>query len=184
MPSSSGYLVDGACDGLGYVVFWLAVFTWCLRREQNKLNVLKSNTTYTLLQSAHTPNHHRRRIIKYYLLLLTQMGFSSFLWNLFLIQYHQVLDPSLDAGFQTRTPLQEEIFKSSLMFMIMWLWRCLNPHALTNYFLVSIWLNRATHYAKRSSQYIFWIILGLSFLCMVHLKDIKYRLDPTFFNYN
>ena len=86
----------------------------------------------------------------------------------------------LNSGTKILTYEQEEIFQSSLMFMIMWLWRCLNPHALTNYFLVSIWINRPTHYAKQSSKYFFWIILGLSFLCVVHLKDIKYRLDTTY----
>lgn len=181
MPHTSGYIVDGICDGIGFIVFWFAVLLYSNNRQNaSKSNVLLSSSTYSLLQSPQPTNYYKRRLIKHYLLLLAQMALSSLFWNLFLIKYHRLLDPNLSPGFATRTPLQDEIFKSSLLFTIMWLWRCLNPHALTCYFLVAVWLNQQTQYAKRSSQYFFWVILGTSFLCEVHFQDIKYRLDTTY----
>ena len=172
--------MDGICDGLGFLVFWFAVFFQSYNRQSTaKSNVLLSNSTYSLLQSQQPTAYYKRRIIKYYLLVLAQMALSSLFWNLFLIKYHRLLDPNLNPGFDTRTPLQDEIFKSSLMFTIMWLWRCLNPHAYTIYFLIAIWFNQQIQFAKKSSQYFFWVVLGTSFLCEVHFQDIKYRLDMT-----
>jgi len=184
LPHTSGYIVDGICDGIGFIVFWFAVLLHANNRtnaSKSKSNVLLSNSTYSLLQSPTQPtNYYKRRLIKHYLLVLAQMAVSSLFWNLFLIKYHRVLDPDLTPGFDTRTPLQDEIFKSSLLFTIMWLWRCLNPHALSCYFLIAVWLNQQTQYSKRSSQYIFWILAGVSILCEVHFQDIKYRLDMTY----
>ena len=180
LPHTSGYIVDGVCDGIGFIVFWFAVFLYSYNRQNTcKSNVLLSNSTYSMLQSPTPTNLHQRRLIKYYLLVLAQMALSSLFWNLFLLKY-RMLDPSLKPNLDSRTPLQEEIFKSSIMFTIMWLWRCLNPHALTNYFLVAVWLNAANRYAHKSSQYFFWVILGVSFLSEVHFQDIKYRLDMTY----
>lgn len=159
-------------------MFWFSVFR-C--NYTIKSNVLQSNTTYKLLNSSKCVSYFNlfksSTIVKHYILLMVQIGLSSVFWNIFLIQYHKTLDPSVVEGFQSRTPLQEEIFKSSLMYTIMWVWRCLNPHALTNYFLLSVWYNQSTQYAKRSNQYLFWSILGISFLCVIHLKDVKYRID-------
>lgn len=162
--------MDGVCDAIGVIIFWWAVTHWNCSNKQT--NVLQSSTTYKLLGSKLS-----KGTFKHYFLLLAMIGLSSLFWNIFLIQYHQTLDPSVVAGFERRTELQEEIFKSALMFVVMWAWRILNPHALTNYLLLAVWLNQPTQYAKRTNNYLFWSILGVSFLCLVHLKDVKYRLN-------
>lgn len=201
ITNTSGYFIDGACDGLAFIVFVFACFLGSLRAHRRKTetpccgNKATSETpaTYILLQppsyAASTAgnkltgttfsktNYYRRRLAKNYLLVLIQMAMSAFFWNLFLNKYNTLLDPDLSHGMTTRTPLQSEVFKSSLMFLIMWLWRCLNPHAITNFFLVAVWLNRPSHYGRQASRYIFGIILGTSLLCLVHYQDIKWRLE-------
>lgn len=183
--NTDGYLVDGICDAIGFFVFWFAVFLYSYNRsnltKSTKSNVLLSNSTYSLLQSPPPTNLFKRRLIKYFILVLFQMVCSAAAWNLFLTKFHKMLDPSFKVGSEdTRTPLQEEVFKSSLIFSLMWMWRCLNPHALTNYFLVAVWLNQQTQYAKRSSQYFFFIVIGVSFLCELHFQDIKHRFEDAY----
>ncbi|KAH9392766.1 hypothetical protein TYRP_005854 [Tyrophagus putrescentiae] len=177
ITNTGGYIVDGICDAIGFFAFWLAITVGALHRQtlyspgggcgsgSGKTNVLLSSSTYSLLTTTPPPaSIFKRRLLKYYALILGSD------------------DPSLKMGggggnahSHDRTPLQEEIFKSSLMFTIMWLWRCLNPHALTIFFLVAVWLNMQTAYARRSSQYVFAIILGVSFLCEMHYQDVNQR---------
>lgn len=187
VTNSSGYIVDGICDAIGVIIFWYAAFRYAYHRQPigaKSSNVLHTHTTYTLLNDEKNydtimmnNNHHQRfQTIKHYLLLLIQIGLSSLTWNLFLNQYHYTLDPSITDGFNVRTELQEEIFKSSLMYTIAWFWRLLNPHSFTNYLLIAIWLNRTNQWVKQSNKYAFYLIIGLSFLCFIHLKDIKFRL--------
>lgn len=201
--NTSGYFIDGACDGLAFILFVFACFVGSLRAHRRKTaetpccgNKVATETpaTYILLQppsyAASTAggnklpgptfpktNYYRRRLAKNYMLVIVQMAVSAFFWNFFLNKYHALLDPDLSKGLTTRTPLQSEVFKSSLMTLIMWLWRCLNPHAITNYFLVAVWLNRPSHYGRQASRYIFGIIAGTSLLCLVHYQDIKWRLE-------
>lgn len=183
ITNTGGYIVDGICDAIGFFAFWLAITIGSLHRQQKyssmggKANVLLSSTTYSLLQSSPPASIFKRRLLKYYVLILGQMIFSAALWNLFLDNYRNLLDPSLLANTENnRTVLQEEVFKSSLMFTIMWLWRCFNPHALTIFFLVAVWLNMQTAYARRSSHYVFAIILGVSFLSWTYYQDVNQRL--------
>nr|XP_027204267.1 ceramide phosphoethanolamine synthase-like [Dermatophagoides pteronyssinus] len=184
VTNSSGYIVDGICDGIGVVIFWYAAFCYAYQRQPigaKSSNVLHTHTTYSLLKNENECdtgiiNNQRRQTIKNYLLLLLQIGISSLTWNLFLNQYHFILDPSITDGFNVRTELQEEIFKSSLMYTITWFWRLLNPHAFTNFLLIAIWFNKTNQWAILSNQYAFYLISGLSFLCVIHLKDIKFRL--------
>lgn len=182
ITNTGGYFVDGICDAIGFFAFWLAITVGSLHRQQmyssggGKGNVLLSSTTYSLLQSQPPSSIFKRRLLKYYVLILGQMVVSAAFWNLFLVKYHDMLDPSLRVGTANcRTALQEEVFKSSLMFTIMWLWRCLNPHAMTIFFLVAVWLNMQTAYARRSSHYVFAIILGVSFLSEMHYQDVNQR---------
>lgn len=202
--NTPGYFIDGACDGIAFIVFVFACFIGSLRAHRrkceptpccgNKKTPGSAPTTYILLQPPSyaastnastklaTPsfaspktNYYRRRLAKNYLLVLIQMAVSALFWNHFLNLYHFLLDPDLNNGSTSRTPLQSEVFKSSLMALIMWLWRCLNPHAITNYFLAAVWLNRASHYGRQASRYIFGLILGTSLLCFVHYHDIQWR---------
>lgn len=180
LPNTNGYLVDGVCDGLGFIIFWFVVFLYANKRQ----NLTQSNN-YSLLQtttqaiaSTKTNNYYQRRLFKHYILILIQMGLSALFWNLFLIKYHHMVDPPINPGMESnRTPFQEEIFRSPVMFIIMWLWRFVNPHALTNYLLIAVWLNQQTQYAKRSGQYFFWVLFGIAFLSEIHCQDVQYRLE-------
>src|SRR5690625_5062595 len=120
---TSGYIVDGICDSIGFLVFWFSVFVYSYNRQNTtKSNVLLSHSTYSLLQAQPSASPARRQLIKYYLLVLAQMTVSAMFWNLFLDKYQRMLDPNLKVGSgDIRSPLQEEVFKASLMFTIMWL---------------------------------------------------------------
>ena len=165
--------MDGICDGIGFIVFWFCIFLQNYGKSTLKSKITSKSTNYKMLSIDQQTGLFGRKTVLYYLYILFLMGLSSLSWNLYIVKYHDLVDPLK----RHRTPLQEEIFKSSLMFTVMWFWRCLNPHAMTNYFLASIWLNRTTRYAKKCFPYLFWAIIGTSFLCEVHLQDTKYRLE-------
>lgn len=184
ITNTGGYIVDGLCDGIGFFAFWFAITIGSLHRQQTynggKSNVLLSSTTYSLLQGKPSVSIFKRRLFKCYALIPVQMMFSAAFWNFFLEKYRNLLDPSLRVGTATdRTALQEEVFKSSLMFTIMWFWRCLNPHAVTMFFLLAVWFNMQTAYARRSSQYIFAIILGVSFISEMYYQDVYHRFTSS-----
>lgn len=176
LTHTSGYVVDGFCDLLGSVVFVVAVYVSASNRRAKKTSLLpNSQSNLSKIPTLHS--FFTNPLFKHYFLIGLQMALSSMFWNYFLNKYHEALDPDISNGSSRRTPIQEEIFKSSLMFLIMWLWRILNPHAITNYVLASVWLNCSTRFAKCSSRYVFWILLGTSLLSEVYYVDIYFHLQ-------
>lgn len=165
--------MDGLCDAIGTFVFWLAI-TWKYTIQRHTKN--KSNNHPDIHYRPITDtsiNILKNRLLKYYILFLVLIITSSLFWNISIIQYNQLLDPDLRAGQNYRTPVQEYLFKSSITMIIMWFWRCFNPHALTNYLLISIWINKCNQFILFSCKYFFFIIFFLIASCTMHINHLK-----------
>ena len=73
---------------------------------------------------------------------------SSFLWNYFMYHYHLILETDLYHGEAVNTVniliQQNEILKSSPMWMVCYFWRLVNPQTVTQIHLLAILYNKET----------------------------------------
>ncbi|KAF7492194.1 Ceramide phosphoethanolamine synthase [Sarcoptes scabiei] len=194
LPNSSGYLVDGICDAVGIILLVMASF---LRTLQNRKTIMESTENFDLSPLLNKTKSNYQRILnrmklsfkhlffyhkrcsnaKIFLFHLIEIGISSLLWNYFLIKFHLVMDPKIENGFQNRSLIQRKLFQSPMNLIIMWFWRCLNPHALTNYLLLSIWLNRTLQYLRFCNKIIVFLLIGLGTISFIHYIDIQFCTD-------
>ena len=70
---------------------------------------------------------------------------SSLLWNHFMLQYHNLLETDIlssrnlaDFNRSAIFVTQNQVLKSSSMWIVSYLWRLVNPQSLTQYQLLAV----------------------------------------------
>ena len=107
------------------------------------------------------------------LVISVQFLFSSFLWNYFMINYNLILETNPYAGdvnLMSMTKTQNDIFKSSAMWMVSYFWRLVNPQTMTQVQLVAILYNKECDLVL-NTQIIGFLSSGIvAFGSYTHLK--------------
>ena len=118
----------------------------------------KSTSNYHYLPvTAEQPVNSRRGRLSYiwakyqkpFLIMLCvglQFLLSSFLWNHFMFNYHVLLETDvLSSDLVNREAIlvtQNQILKSSGMWMVSYFWRLVNPQTMTQYQLLALLYSR------------------------------------------
>jgi len=162
--SNFGWAMDGVCDGFGDIFRFIA-FVFVLHRvlgngkisggayqlmdiERNIICPSKScesGACQAFLCRLYQFWLNYRRPIIIMVCISLQSLVSSILWNYFMINYHRVLETDQYAGdinYRALVNKQNEILRSSPMWMVCYFWRLVNPQNITQLQLLAILYDR------------------------------------------
>ena len=107
---------------------------------------------------------------------------SSFFWNYFMYNYHIVLETDLYSGDRAVLTTQNEILKSSPMWMVCYFWRLVNPQTMTQIHLLAILYNKEIDFCI-SSQYLGYLPpLIVAFGSYTHLQYAAHLVKAAAFS--
>lgn len=162
---TSGYIVDGACDAIGFLVFVWAVYR---HLRQHSLHMAYRHLNKSVRASASARSNHRRLLWLIGLFLL-QLALSSAAWNRYILKYSDLLESPSSGPLQSALKLS--ILKSSVMFVIIWFWRLTNGHSLMQLLAVSTLTDRTWNFLERVKFVGFIEILALVVVTQLHTLD-------------
>lgn len=138
---SSGFYVDGICDGLGCIALLTGVFFFLKkpsRRGYYQLPILDSKTPEsTVLQKL---SLRTKEVVKKILSFTGQLLLSSTAWNRYIAVYQDLLEKSDVTSKEIYR--QNLIYKSNGFLFVAWLWRIVNVHSLLHWLSFSIFCDK------------------------------------------
>ncbi|XP_023293844.2 ceramide phosphoethanolamine synthase isoform X2 [Lucilia cuprina] len=168
---TTGYYVDGICDGLGCIALILGMFFY-LKNNPPRRGYLQLPMVDTRVSDAPTKTKLKpttRKVAKKVISFTGQLLLSSTAWNRYIAVYQNMLE-SNDV-----TPLQQSrqqiVFKSTWFFCIAWLWRIVNVHSLLHCVLLSIFCDKLWEFLK-AIQYSGYVIL-LVCICITEMHLLE-----------
>lgn len=174
---TSGYVVDGAADTLGFAVFLVGCFLHLRKKLPTTKHYLPmmqvdcpaEKTVSSGISTFSVIQHPVKKIIFVIVCFGMQMAISCLFWDRYINEYHMLLET---AG-SGKGIAQTEVLRSSMMWIIMWFWRISNAHALMEMFLCAIFVNRMWEFLTWV-QFIGFAELGtLILFTEVHLSSVR-----------
>lgn len=169
LHNTSGYFVDGLADTLGYTAFLVACYIYLKQYVPKQKQYLPLNGAVGEKLVAQHVTWTSRRIFFVCFCFGMQIALSSALWDRFCDKYHVLMETT--RTIHAQATVQNDLLKSTMMWIIVWMWRISNSHALMNFFLGSIFVNKMWPFLLWI-QYIGYaeiVILGL--FTEIHLSD-------------
>lgn len=176
MRQTSGYMVDGVADTIGFTAFLVGCFLHLRRRVLSSKHYLPMVQVEAVDKSL--PNggssfsavqHPVKKVMVVALCFGAQMAISCFFWDRYINEYHILLE----TPGSRKEVAQTEVLRSSMMWIIMWFWRIANAHALMQMFLFAIFINRMWEFLLWI-QYIGFAVLGtLVVFTEFHLRTVR-----------
>lgn len=159
---TSGYYIDGICDGLGCIALMIGIFAHLKnnppRRGYTQLQSIipitdsKNNESGVIYKVKVTT----KKVVRKVLCFSGQLLLSSTAWNRYIALYQDMLERN-DVT-PTQYLRQNFIFKSNHFFCIAWLWRIFNPHALLHCILLGIFCDKMWEFL-RMIQYVGYVAI-------------------------
>ncbi|CAN8004497.1 unnamed protein product, partial [Ixodes hexagonus] len=177
---TSGYVVDGVADALGFAVFLVGCFV-NLRKKllatKHYLPVVqmdcaaeKSASSGECFSTSSVIQHPVRKIALVIVCFGVQMAISCVFWDRYINEYHVLLETT-GSG---KAIAQTEVLRSSMTWIIMWFWRISNAHALMEMFLFAIFVNRMWEFLTWV-QFIGFAELGtLIVFTEIHISSVSF----------
>lgn len=184
---TSGYYMDGICDGLGCIALMIGVFIYLKnnppRRGYTQLQSIipitggnngtgsDNNNSDTLSSVIYKVKVTTKKVGRKILCFSGQLLLSSTAWNRYIALYQDMLERNDVTG--TEFMRQNLIFKSQWLFLVAWLWRIVNVHALLHYLLLSIFCDKLWEFL-RTIQYAGYVVL-LVIICIseMHVLEVQ-----------
>lgn len=177
MRQTSGYMVDGVADTIGFAAFLAGCFLHLRRRLLSSKHYLPMVQAEAAVDKSLTNGgssfsvvqHPAKKIMVVVLCFGAQMAISCFFWDRYINEYHILLE----TPGSRKEAAQTEVLRSSMMWIIMWFWRIANAHALMQMFLFAIFINRMWEFLLWI-QYVGFAVLGtLVVFTEFHLRTIR-----------
>lgn len=172
---TTGFYVDGICDGLGCIALLIGVFVYLRnnppRRGYTPMHVLPmvdGNKSECLVYKANITAH---KVARKVVCFGGQLLLSSFGWNRYISVYQETLERN---DVQPKQFLRQMIvFRTHLFFCVVWLWRVVNVHSLLHLLLLAVFCDRIWAFL-RYVQYLGFIVL-LATICVteIHVLDVQ-----------
>ncbi|EDW61144.1 ceramide phosphoethanolamine synthase-like [Drosophila virilis] len=169
---TSGYYVDGLCDGLGCIALLLGIFFFLKsnppRRGYSIIPMSDSKATPepTIIPKIKATT---RKVAKNVISFTGQLLLSSTAWNRYIAVYQNMLERE-DVN-SSQYQCQNYIFKSTLFFSVAWMWRIVNVHALLHCVLLSIFCDKLWDFL-RAIRYSGYIILLVA-ICLTEMHILE-----------
>lgn len=174
---SIGYLVDGICDGLGCIALVVGIFFF-LKRNSNHRAGYERLPIRTLSSSSSSSSSHSSVSISFwrsplYNVLMVGIHFSltSIAWNRYISVYQDLLESDVSTII-SREDLynrQTVVFRSSSFWTIALAWKIFNFHAMMDYILLAIFLDRIWEYVR----FVWWQLPTVLFL-LILISELHY----------
>ncbi|XP_034933909.1 ceramide phosphoethanolamine synthase [Chelonus insularis] len=176
---STGYFVDAICDSLGSVALLIGIF-FCLK------NTLARRGGYIRLQPlvpsitegpigscvVHKKKMTSKNVLPSVVLITGSLVASSLAWNRYIDLYQNLLE----GNYKNRAISHEDFYnrqtvviRSIFFWIITTSWRLINPHALTDYLLIAVFVDRLWEYIQ-SARWISYIVIFI----LIYLSDFHY----------
>ena len=158
--SSLGWAVDGVCDGFGdflrFIAFGIILQRYVGNRKVPGIKYHLIDIEKVLIPPVKGNNESVQRnflcrLYKFWLqyrqsiivmvCISLQSLLSGIFWNYFIINYHKLLETSPfpgDIDYKELSRTQNEILRSSPMWMVCYFWRLVNPQNITQLQLLAI----------------------------------------------
>lgn len=171
---SAGYYIDGICDALGCIALMIGVFVFLKnnppRRGYTQLQSIipvseskSSSESGVIYKVKVTTKKVARKVLCYSgILVLSSTG-----WNRYIAIYQDMLER--EDVTPTQFLHQEAAFRSTWFFVICWLWRVANVHALLHFLLLSIFCDKLWEYLRMIQYAGFVALLAIISAAEMHL---------------
>ncbi|XP_015912449.1 ceramide phosphoethanolamine synthase isoform X2 [Parasteatoda tepidariorum] len=184
LRNTSGYVVDGVADALGFTAFLIGCFQYLrtvvpkhkyylplCTNESYKDCKDGSSTTGGPPTNIVSTTAAQRRVLYVVVCFGVQMAIGAFFWDHYINAYHNLLESN--APSQSQTDAQNEVLKSSITWIIMWFWRLSNAHNFIQFLLFSIYINKLWEFLTWIQYVGFAHILTLAFFTELHLSTVR-----------
>ncbi|KFM63082.1 hypothetical protein X975_08766, partial [Stegodyphus mimosarum] len=184
LRNTSGYVVDGVADALGFTAFLIGCFQH-LRTTVPKMKYYLPLHTHEICKDckngsplngasptcmvSHTTN--QRGVFVVVLCFGLQMAIGAFFWDHYINAYHNFLETPSPTDLQSEA--QNEVLRSSITWILMWFWRLSNAHNLMQMLLFSIYVNKLWEFLMWIQFVGFTQIFTLAFLTEIHLSTVR-----------
>lgn len=176
---TSGYYIDGLCDGLGCIALMIGIFVQLKnnppRRGYTQLQAILPTTTDTKNPDSsgvvYKVKVTTKKVVRKVLCFSGQLLLSSTAWNRYIAIYQDLLERNdLQPGQYINQML---VFKSNWFLSVAWLWRIVNVHSMLHCILLSVFCDKLWEFL-RMIQYSGFIIL-LVCICVteMHVLDVQ-----------
>lgn len=172
---SSGYYVDGICDGLGCIALMIGAFVFLInnppRRGYMQLPTIASSDKDRESSIIYKAKVTTRKVARKICCFSVQLLISSTAWNRYIALYQDMLERS-DVDLPTYNR-QSIVLKSSFFFCIAWMWRIINVHNMIHCLLLSIFCDKLWEFLRLIIYAGFGILLTAICITEIHLLDVK-----------
>lgn len=175
---TTGYYVDGVCDGLGCIALMIGVFVYLRnnppRRGYTQLQAILPTTNDATLRTTEAGITYKvkvttKKVARKIVCFSGQLLLSSTGWNRYIALYQDMLERNDVKPIQFER--QNVIFRSEWFFSIAWIWRIVNVHALLHCLLLSIFCDKLWEFL-RTIQYIGFVVL-LVIICVTEMHVLE-----------
>ncbi|KAH8414681.1 hypothetical protein KR222_002922 [Zaprionus bogoriensis] len=167
---TSGYYVDGFCDGLGCIALLLGIFYYLKnnppRRGYSIIPMSDSKFEPMVIPKMKATT---RKVAKNVISFTGQLLLSSTAWNRYIAVYQNMLEREDVSSSQYQC--QNYVFKTTLFFCVAWMWRIVNVHALLHCVLLAIFCDKLWEFLK-SIRYIGYIVLLVA-ICLTEMHILE-----------
>lgn len=175
---SIGYLVDGICDGLGCIALAVAVFFFLKRNSNHRAGYELLPIRTLSSSSSSTSSHNSVSSISIwrsplYNMLMVGLHFSltSIAWNRYISVYQDLLESDISSMISREDLYNRQtiVFRSSSFWTIALAWKIFNFHAMMDYMLLAIFLDRIWEYVR----FAWWQLPTVLFL-LILISELHY----------
>ncbi|GIZ02944.1 ceramide phosphoethanolamine synthase [Caerostris extrusa] len=183
LRNTSGYVVDGVADALGFAAFLIGCFQFLRTVVPKHKYYLPLSTNETCkeckdgnangggAQNSIVSNANTQRRVFYVVLCFgLQMAIGAFFWDHYINAYHNLLETN--APSEAQTAAQNDVLRSSITWILMWFWRLSNAHTFIQFLLFAIYINKLWEFLTWIQFVGFAQIFTLAFFTEMHLSTI------------
>lgn len=173
---TTGYYIDGLCDGLGCIALMIGIFVQLKnnppRRGYTQLQAILPITDTKSPESGvvYKVKVTTKKVARKVLCFSGQLLLSSTAWNRYIAIYQDILERNdlLPSQFVK----QMFVFKSNWFLSVAWLWRIVNVHSMLHCILLSIFCDKLWEFLHLIQYSGFIVLLVCICVTEVHLLDV------------
>lgn len=172
---STGFYVDGLCDGLGCIALLIGLLVHLRNNpprrgytalQTHSLPVVNGKSESVVYKSNMTANKVNRRVASFG----GQLLLSSFGWNRYISVYQEILEKN--DVYPTEFLRQMIVFRSNLFFCVVWLWRIVNVHSFLHCLLLAVFCDRIWTFLRVMQWRGFILLLAIICVSEIHVLDV------------
>lgn len=176
---STGYFVDAICDALGSTALIIGILYYLKSTSSRRTGYVRLQPQLPSVAGCsigscvvQKKKIRQKNVIPTVLFITGTLITSSLAWNRYIDLYQKLLETdNINRTISTENiyDRQTHVMRSNSFWIITTSWRLISPHALTDYILVAVFVDRLWQY-MHSVRWITFIII----FALVYFSDFHY----------